>query len=368
MPSVHVIRWIENLKGSDHELYWFDVLNRGRLETLDSVHQYTDWKNRKLPYIKGEYFLSKKLPFLYETIQPYLEVSTNEALEKIIQDIQPDVIHSFELHYCSYPILKTMRKYRNVKWLYSCWGSDIFRHQVFKNDIKKITSVLNRVNYLITDCERDFDLAKKYGFKGVFKGIVPGGGGYNLNDVNSNFQKIESRNIILIKGNHSQTGRAIFTLKAIKKIINELNDFQIYTFSVSKETIEFITSDSTLGQKINILDNLTQLELFNYFGKAFLYIGNNFSDGMPNSLLEALLLGAVPLQSNPGNATSELINKRYFGDIIDYPENSDHIAEKILRLIKSKNIDFVKSNHLKAIEDYNYEKVRKSIFTIYNSI
>ena len=42
MPSVHVIRWIENLKGSDHELYWFDVLNRGRLETLDSVHLYTD--------------------------------------------------------------------------------------------------------------------------------------------------------------------------------------------------------------------------------------------------------------------------------------------------------------------------------------
>ena len=72
MPSVHVIRWIENLKGSDHELYWFDVLNRGRLETLDSVHQYTDWKKRKITTIKGEYFLRKKAPLIYKKIVPFL--------------------------------------------------------------------------------------------------------------------------------------------------------------------------------------------------------------------------------------------------------------------------------------------------------
>ena len=60
MPSVHVSRWIENLKDTNHELYWFDILDRGKLETLDSVQQFTGWKKRKVPYIKGEYFLSEK--------------------------------------------------------------------------------------------------------------------------------------------------------------------------------------------------------------------------------------------------------------------------------------------------------------------
>ena len=50
-------------------------------------------------------------------------------LEKIIREIQPDIIHSFEMQSCSYPILKTMNKFPNNKWLYSCWGSDLFYYQ-----------------------------------------------------------------------------------------------------------------------------------------------------------------------------------------------------------------------------------------------
>lgn len=367
MPSIHVTRWIENLKDSDHEFYWFDVLDRGKLETLETVHQFTDWKKRKFPYIKGEYFLRRKLPFLYDKVIPFLEVSASEALEKIIKEIQPDVVHSFELHYCCHPILKTMKKFRHLKWIYSCWGSDIFRHQVFKSDIKKITSVLNRVNYLITDCQRDFDLAKKYGFQGSFIGVIPGGGGYDIDKIKANFQEIESRNLILIKGNHNETGRAIFTLKAIKKVITELEAFQIYVFSARENTINFIASDTVLSQKVNVLGNLSQVELFGYFGKSFLYVGNNFSDGMPNSLLEAFLLGAIPLQSNPGNATEELIGKRYFGHLIDNPENTDEIAEKIAALVNNRtsNFQFAERNHVNAVEDYNAEKIKNLICNVY---
>ena len=61
MHSVHTIRWIENLKDSPHELFWFDVLGRGKLETIEGVKQFTDWNHRKLPYIKGEYFLRQKV-------------------------------------------------------------------------------------------------------------------------------------------------------------------------------------------------------------------------------------------------------------------------------------------------------------------
>ena len=42
MPSLHVVRWIENLNASGHELYWFDVLGKGKLHTKISIKQITD--------------------------------------------------------------------------------------------------------------------------------------------------------------------------------------------------------------------------------------------------------------------------------------------------------------------------------------
>jgi hypothetical protein len=48
MNSIHFVRWIENLKDCEHDLYWFDVLDRG-LQTFPRVKQYAKWKERKMP-------------------------------------------------------------------------------------------------------------------------------------------------------------------------------------------------------------------------------------------------------------------------------------------------------------------------------
>ena len=69
MPSIHVIRWIENLKETQHELYWFDVLGRGKLETLEGVKQFTNWKHRKLPYFKGLIKVSAKPTIIVELLK-----------------------------------------------------------------------------------------------------------------------------------------------------------------------------------------------------------------------------------------------------------------------------------------------------------
>jgi hypothetical protein len=95
MHSIHSIRWMENLKDTNHELYWFDVTNKGELNTFTNIHQFTNWKKRKIPYVTGEYFLRKNYSSLYNLLLPFCEVTANEYLETIIQDIKPDLIHSF---------------------------------------------------------------------------------------------------------------------------------------------------------------------------------------------------------------------------------------------------------------------------------
>ncbi len=59
MPSLHVVRWIENLNMSVQQLYWFDVLGKGKIHTKISMEQITDWKKKKVPYIKGDFFLQR---------------------------------------------------------------------------------------------------------------------------------------------------------------------------------------------------------------------------------------------------------------------------------------------------------------------
>ena len=62
IPSIHAIRWIENLKGEPHELYWFDIMDRGNILISNDIkiNKITNWKKRKKKYLKGEYFLQKK--------------------------------------------------------------------------------------------------------------------------------------------------------------------------------------------------------------------------------------------------------------------------------------------------------------------
>ena len=369
MPSVHVIRWIANLKDTSYELYWFDVLGRGRLETLDSVHQFTAWKKRKLLYIKGEYFLGKRFPFFYETIQPFLEVTANEALEKIILHIQPDIVHSFEMQSCSYPILKTMRKYPNIKWLYSCWGSDLFYYQQFPNHLNEIKKVLKKINYLHTDCTRDLVLARQFGFSGTHVGVIPGGAGYNLSLLGEFKQPIYQRKIILVKGYEHQFGRGLNIVKALHLLQHQIQDYEVVIFGAHPIIVNYVKVNK-LSFNCFETHELSHQELMALMGKSLLYIGNSISDGMPNTLLEAIVMGVFPIQSNPGGATQEMINHGVNGYLIENPESIDEIRQLVKLAVTNPMLieNARKINEILAQERLNYDINKKKVRNLYKII
>ena len=369
MPSVHVIRWIENLKDTSYELYWFDVLGRGKLETLNAVHQYTDWEKRKIATVKGEYFLSKKAPRIYEKIVPFLEVTANEALEKIILEIQPDVIHSFEMQSCSYPILKTMQKYPHIPWLYSCWGNDLYYYQQFSTHLKKIKQVLQRVDFLHTDCTRDLVLARQLGFSGTHVGVIPGGAGYNLSLLDEFKQPICHRKIILAKGYEHQFGRGLTIVKALHLIQNEIQDYEVVIFGAHPIIVNYVKLNK-LSFNCFETHELSHQELMALMGKSLLYIGNSISDGMPNTLLEAIVMGVFPIQSNPGGVTQEMVNHGVNGCLIENQESIDEIRQLIKLAITNPMLieNARKINEILAQERLNYDINKKKVRNLYKII
>jgi len=367
MPSIHVVRWIENLKDTSHELYWFDVLNRGKIQTIDSVCQITDWKKRKLPNIKGEFFLKKNKPNLYKKIVPFLETTANEALEKIILEIQPDIVHSFEMQTCSFPILKTMQKFWQIKWLYSCWGTDIYNYQNSTSHLDKIRKMLLRVDFLHTDCLRDFQLATKFGFNGKFLGVIPGGTGYKIKELQNWTIPIEKRKVILIKGYQHYHGRALNIIKAIESLNQNIESYDVVVFGAHKNVINYIESNH-LNFKVYKQNSIDHSELLKLMGETLLYIGNSVSDGIPNTLLEAIVMGAFPIQSNPGGASAEIIKHKLNGLLIENPEDINEIEGLITYFLQNSNINSTarEFNLNLAMDRLDYKKNQKKIIDMYN--
>jgi len=369
MSSVHIIRWIENLKDTNFDLYWFDVLDRGKLKTLDSVTQYTGWKKRKSPHIKGEYFISKKFPDLYEKILPYLEVTANEALEKIILEINPDVVHSFEMQSCSYPIWKTMCKFPKIKWLYSCWGNDLFYYMNFKDHNSRIKKVLKRVNYLHTDCKRDFGLAQELNFKGDYLGVIPGGTGYKIKELESFKLPVSERKIILVKGYEHRLGRGLNIIKALHSLGSDIKDYEIVVFGAHQIVIDYIKVNQ-LDFRIYDRHELSHDKLTKLMGESLIYIGNSISDGMPNTLLEAIVMGTFPIQSNPGGATEEIIKNNENGFLIQNPESVTEIKENILKAISDLSLieNAAVQNQKIAFERLDYLDNKLKVIEMYKTI
>lgn len=369
MPSVHFMRWAENLSEAGHELYWFDILNRGTLERLDTIKQFIDWKQRKIPYIKGEYFLSRKFPAVFNRLQPYLETTVHEALEKVLKEVQPDVVHSFEMQSCSYPIVQTMNRFKQIPWLYSCWGNDIYYYSQIPNERNAIQKVLKRVNFMHSDCYRDAELAKQNGFTGKYLNMIPTGGGYHLETLEPYRQPLQNRKMILVKGYQHIFGRALNVVKALEKIQDKIGGHEVVVFG-AHPVVEAYIHQKQLPFLVYGRHDLEHDALLKLMGKAKIYVGNNISDGMPNTLLEAIVMGAYPIQSDPGGASAEIITDGENGMLINDPEDIAAIATLIQKAIANPdNIEkaFERNTSI-AKEKLSFEPNRKKIVDIYREI
>lgn len=369
---IHSARWISQLKSSHHEIYVFDCLDRPIHKDLRWTNYTENWSKRKIPYLKGEHFLKKKFPSFYAKIEPFLKVTPSEKLCQIINEIQPDLVHSLEMQSQTYHVLKANRKF-DFKWAYFSWGSDLFFYKNDKNHSNKIKNVLGKLNYLFTDNSRDIQLAKELGFSGKNIPVFPGGGGYDLKKYQKYYQPISERKLILIKGYHHWAGRALFVLEAIQKIAHKLTNFDVYVYSahnVVAEKIKEINKTTNLNIEYSLrTDELSHEELLEKFGKSLIAIGNNSSDGIPNTLLEAIILGAFPIQSNPGGATEDYIEDGKNGFLIQNPENADEIADKILEAINNKELleNAFEINKRKA-EKLAYKTIQEQVLKIYQDI
>lgn len=372
MASLHFFKWAEQLENAGHEVYWFDVIDsKQKVSKISWINQIVDWKLRwDFP---GRYFMKNKFPRLYDFVQQLNERNTARIFEHKLLEIEPDVVHSFEMQISCLPILSVMEKYNSVNWIFSSWGSDMFFTQHLKISDSLKNRTLKRIDYLITDCFRDCKIAKKNGFTNQFFGVFPGNGGIHFED--RMILPVSLRKIILIKGYNNDIGKGINIIKALtKELLVLMKNQEIIVFGADQEIQDYINSQDRFKEvdiKINLRsDFIENSALLKMMGESYIYIGNSMSDGLPNSMIEAMGMGAFPIQSNPGNVTEELIIDGYNGLLIQDALNYKDIEGLIKKaLLDPAMIEKAFEHNTKVIkEQYDRDKNKIEIIKLYESI
>lgn len=369
--SHHFFNWTLQLKDTEHDIYWLDLSDSDRkVEKIEFVKQYVNWRN-PINY-PGRYFIKKHIPVIAGFIAKINNRDLTKMLSQKIQEINPDVVQSFEMHSACTSILDVMKLHPQIKWIYSCWGNDLYYYMNDKKRKKKMENTFPYINYMFADCSRDFTLAKKLGFKGKELGPFPGGGGYNLQTLLPLIKEFNQRNIILVKGYQHRFGRCNKVLEALLDLKKEVSNYEIVVFGATEEVFEFVQRNKRFEEveNLKIKARIGHGEILKLMGAAQIYIGNNISDGMPNTMLEAIFMGAFPIQSNPGGATEEIIEDGKNGLLIEEPENIEHIKAVIKRAVNENGLrnSATNYNELNVRPKLEREFIKRKVVEVYRGI
>ncbi|MFV5698665.1 glycosyltransferase [Flavobacterium sp. ZT3R17] len=372
IPNHHFFQWVNQLKDSGYEVFWFDISDGGSVVAKISwVRQIKGWKLKWVFPFRNR--IKSSVPKIYSYFQKYNEFDLASVFEQKINEIQPDIVHCFEMNLSGLPILNVMNKHKKISFIYSSWGSDMFYFKEHGIQKIQVALFLERVDYLITDCKRDYRIAVRNGFKNKFIGVFPGNGGVTFSP--EFIQTEKKRNIILVKGYESFGCKASKVIEALQLVpITLLQNFEIVIYSADEIIIEKIKKSAFFDNlKLKIYPRaifIANEDLLKVMGVTCIHISNNISDGMPNTLLESMGMGAFPIQSNPGNASEEVISHGVNGYLITDPLDGAAIAVLIEKAINNPELRIRAQEHnVNFIQKkYNRSYLKKEIVQIYQDV
>lgn len=341
--SIHSAKWINLIDDNHWQKYFFSVNNAvandnfKNIKIIDGIiGRRQKYHDKSLKYIGIWPFRygSKELGNLYELFENYTQkfFLKDLLLRLVIKIIKPDIVHSMEFQHSCYRTLEAKKKMGNKfpVWLVTNWGSDIYLFRHFENHKTKIKEILEHADYYSCECKRDVKYAIEYGFKGKILPVLPNSGGVDLIEVKSSIPFISpsQRKKIILKGYQGWSGRALFGLKALERCCEFLTDYEIIIYSANEEMkIAAKKSSDETGLNIRVLNRISSFELMKEFSQSRIYMGLSISDGISTSLLEAMVCGTFPIQSDTSCA-DEWIQSGETGYIVD-PEDIERISDCI---------------------------------------
>lgn len=379
--SIHTARW---LKQFDHDKDMEMVLMPS---TVGGIK--TDLKNwTKLFTLLTRFNISPRMAVV---LSPWSKLNTaihrvsdrflksswrTRWLVKTIKRMKPDIIHSLEFQHAGYTCLEAKKIMGDnfPVWIATNWGSDIYLFSQLKEHKQRITEILQLADFYSAECQRDYALADGMGMAAHPLPVIPNSGGIHLEEIEALRKTPTSqRKLILVKGYQMVFGRALSALRAIELVADELKAarYKICFFSVTSDieiAIEIVANRTGLDIEVIPIENyLSHQQVLELHAKARCYIGISISDGISTSMLEAMALGAFPIQTCTSCA-NEWIEDGVSG-LIAPCEDETTLGEMILRAVNDDNlVDRAAEINWKTMQNKaSYDGVKKIARSFYDT-
>ena len=375
MPTVHTVRWASQIVDQGWELFLFSPIwekpnpafrkitiygtSPFRPKNLDKSVRYIRWSSI---YFYRDWIEKKNL-------QKY----TENALVQDIRCVKPDIIHSLEFQHSGYLTLGAKNKIGDKfpTWITTNWGSDIYLYGRLPEHQEPLRQMLQKCDYYSCECERDITLARDMGFGGNLLPVWPNTGGFEIEQAIKFRQDgyISKRKVIIVKGYQHFAGRALVAFQAFRLCLDALQGYTICVYSAENDVriaAKLFTLETDIP--VDIIDSVSHEELLGLFGRARIYIGLSISDGISTSMLEAIVMGAFPIQSCTSCA-DEWIKDGKSGFIVP-PEEPHVIAEAIRHALADDDlVDRAAEINLQtARERLDYGTIQAQVIKMYQDI
>ncbi len=296
VDSIHVARWIAQFDAYEVEFTLFPSTPNRR------VHSMIKDMMAKNGNIKIVPFGGKLSIPLWGIDLVFSDYVRGLLLRRVLKRKQPDFVHALELQHGGYITSRALEDISlKTPFIATNYGSDIYWFQQFPKHLAKIKKLLSRADRYSAECNRDVDLAKKYGFTGDVMPVFPNAGGFTEEQLSRRLTPTADRKVIAIKGYEGWVGRASVAVEALYSLTEELADFKIVFYSCNTKTIRLVKKlkrKTGLNIEWHGKGELSHTQMLDLFASARIYVGISLSDGISTSLLEALAMGAYPIQTS----------------------------------------------------------------------
>ncbi len=302
-------------------------------------------------------------------------------LRWLVDRLQPDLVHALRIPYEG--MLGSWIP-KGVPLAVSIWGNDLTLHAQASTSMAALTrKTLARADGLIADTSRDILLARTWGLDPIKPAlVVPGNGGLAMAELEAAKQSarepagwlaelLAGGEPLVINPRGFRTGsvRQDTFFQALPLILERSPNitFACAAMAGQREALQWVERLRLEG-KVHLLPVLPQAELWQLFARSALTVSVSQHDGTPNSLLEAMALGAFPLAGDI-ESIREWITPGVNGLLVE-PDKPQSLAEAVLLALDNPDLRrrAAGCNARMVAERASAEVVREKIETFYSSL
>lgn len=287
---------------------------------------------------KSSIFLGSNIALrtaLRDWLGPLTVQRASKKLRQTIARVRPDLVHAMRIPYEG---MLAADSYGGAPLLVSVWGNDFTLHAPSNPLTRHYTSwTLEVADALHADCQRDIRLSRHWGYSAQKPTLVtPGNGGVQTGVFHPPLRPVEDPVVINPRGARAYMRNDIF-FQAIPLVLARKPDARFICSSLADDPqaqkwIQKLNIDGA----VELLPSVSHPEMAGLFRRAQVMVSPSSHDGTPNSLLEAMACGCLPIAGDLESLREWITNGRN-GLLVDL-SNPQNLADAILEGLANENL------------------------------